>query len=661
METLLGYAGAEVQVLSFADVMTEDVLNGVQAQMRSRVQAFERGDESMRTLTTETMSRRKDGTLVPVEAVSTLLANADGVVTQVLGVTRDITARKQAQAELLRLSQAIEQSPASVIITGLDGRIEYVNHAFEQLSGYTREEVLGQKPALLRSGRTPPETYAALWAALSAGRNWTGELVNRHRDGREYVQTMNMAPVRDGQGQVTHYLAVQMDVTAQRNAEERARQLAWFDPLTSLPNRHRLLVELQEVLQAHARTHEVGVLLLLDLDRFQTVNDALGHAAGDLLLKRVGERLAGLLHPNDQLAHLNADEFAIVLHTGDHDAETASALGLRRAQELHEHMDAAYLLEGGATVNTSCCIGLTVLPLAGGDTPGDALRRADTALHRAKDAGTRQTACFDTSMEQLISRRFAIEQDLRRGLGADELRLYLQPQVNAQGRVVSAEALVRWQHPVHGLLAPGHFIPIAEESELIIELGRWVLKSVCVQLGELRRAGLRLPIAVNVSPRQFHQPGFVHVVQDMLQMHGAAPDDLVIEITEGIVMDQMDNVVRKMSHLTSVGVRFSLDDFGTGYSSLAYLKRLPIHEIKIDRSFVQDAPNDPNDAALVEAILAVARHLRLKVVAEGVETQEQAQFLQARGPVIQQGYLHGRPEPAASLLARWRADQQERG
>jgi diguanylate cyclase (GGDEF)-like protein/PAS domain S-box-containing protein len=655
----LGYQPEDMQNFPLDKLLSAQQVRQVRTELALRLQRFAAGDESRRTLTLESSHPHKDGHVVPLEIVSTLLTDEHGKVTRLLGVSRDITARKLAQAELLRMSQAIEQSPASVILTGLDGRIEYVNHAFEQLSGYAREEVVGQKPALLRSGRTPAETYEALWAALRAGNSWTGEMVNRHRSGREYVQTMNMAPVRDGQGQVTHYLAVQLDVTAQRSAEERARQLAWFDPLTSLPNRHRLLVELQDVLQVHARTHEVCALLLLNLDRFQTVNDALGHAAGDLLLQRVGERLAGLLHPGDQLAHLAADEFAMLLHTGSHDAEAGSALGLRRAQELHEHMDAAFRLEGEAPVGISCCIGVTVLPLSGSDTAGDALRRADTALHRAKGAGTRQTACFDTSMEQLISRRFAIEQDLRRGLGADELRLYLQPQVNAQGHVISAEALVRWQHPAHGLLAPGHFIPIAEESELIIELGRWVLNSVCLQLGELRRAGLRLPIAVNVSPRQFHQPGFVHVVQDLLQGHGAAPDDLVIEITEGIVMDQMDSVARRMSHLNSLGVRFSLDDFGTGYSSLAYLKRLPIHEIKIDRSFVQDAPNDPNDAALVEAILAVARHLRLRVVAEGVETPEQAEFLRARGPVIQQGYLHGRPEPAASLLARWRASQHK--
>ena len=553
----------------------------------------------------------------------------------------------------MRLSQAIEQSPASVIITDLDTRIEYVNHAFELSSGYTRAEVLGQNPRLLRSERTPPEVYASMWFTLSAGQPWHGEMINRAKNGREYVQSMNVAPVRDEQGQITHYLAVQLDVTAQKDAEDKAHQLAWFNPLTGLPNRHRLLADVQDALLAHGRTGESCALLLLNLDRFQTVNDALGHTAGDQLLKQVGERLASLLQADDRLAHLSADEFAVLLHAGHTDHAGASAQGLRLAQALHERLDMPFQLERGEAVNVSCCIGITLLPLHETDTPGEVLRRADTALHRAKDGGARQTAFFDASMEQLISRRFMIERDLRRGLAAEELRVYLQPQVNAQGHIVGAEALVRWQHPEHGLMAPGAFIPIAEESELITEVGRWVLKAVCGHLGWLHRQGLRLPIAVNISPRQFHQPGFVHMVQDIVQAQGASADDLVIEITEGTVMDQMENVVQTMSHLSSLGVKFSLDDFGTGYSSLAYLKRLPIHELKIDRSFVQDAPSDPSDAALVEAILSVARHLRLKVVAEGVETTEQAEFLNARGQVIQQGYLHGRPVPAQEMLDRW--------
>jgi len=661
IQDLLGYSVSEALKLSMRDVVSPEMYPVTATRIQARVEAFLGGDESARTQTLESINRHKDGRSIPVEAVSTLLADEHGRITRMLGVTRDVSERKRSQAKLLQLSQAIEQSPASVIITDTEARIEYVNHAFEVISGYTRDEVLGRNPSLLHSRRTPPEVHASMWLTLSAGQTWHGEMINRHKSGRDYVQSMNVAPVRDAQGQVSHYLAVQLDMTAQRDAEDKAHRLAWFNPLTGLPNRHRLLMDIQDVLHAHVRTHEHCVLLLLNLDRFQTVNDALGHSAGDQLLKKVGERLRGLLHVDDRLAHLSADEFAILLHTGDAGTEGASAQALRLAQALHEQLDAPFELKQGEPLSISCCIGITLLPQGEADSPGDVLRRADTALHRAKDSGARETAFFDVSMEQLISRRFLIEQDLRRGLAANELRLYLQPQVNAQGRVVGAEALVRWLHPEHGLMAPGTFIPVAEESELITELGRWVLQTVCAHLGALHRDGLRLPIAVNISPRQFHQPDFVRGVQDILQAHGAQPDDLVIEITENIVMDQMETVVQKMSHLTSLGVKFSLDDFGTGYSSLAYLKRLPIHELKIDRSFVQDAPTDPSDAALVEAILSVALHLRLKVVAEGVETIEQADFLNARGQVIQQGYLHGRPEPAEDLLARWRASQEAAG
>jgi diguanylate cyclase (GGDEF)-like protein/PAS domain S-box-containing protein len=661
VERLLGYHPAAIQRMSMADVLPPEQAQELLQTLPQRVTAFvQHGDETARTVSAETLNIHRDGHHVPVEVVSTLLVDAQGEVTQVLGVTRDISARKKTEAQLTQLSQAVEQSPASVIITDLDANIVYVNPAFEQISGYPRAEVQGQNPRLLRSGKTPPEVYASMWFTLSAGLSWNGEMTNRHQSGREYVQSMNVAPVRDTQGRVSHYLAVQLDVTAQKHAEEKAYQLAWYNALTGLPNRHKLLADLQEVLRTHQRTDELCSLLLLNVDRFQHVNEALGHSAGDLLLKQVAERLTDLLQPGDLLAHLSADEFAILLYTGTPDSETASAQALRQAQAVHERLDTRFVLAEHEPLNISVSIGITLLPHADSESPADILRRADTAMHRAKQAGTRQTALFDASMEQLITRRFALEQDLRRGLVANELRLYLQPQVNAQGTVVSAEALVRWQHPELGLLTPGTFISIAEESELIAELGRWVLKAVCRHLGDLRRDGLHLPISVNVSPRQFHQPGFVHVVQDILLANGASAEDLVIEITEGIVMDQIDSVVQKMAYLTSLGIQFSLDDFGTGYSSLAYLKRLPIHEIKIDRSFVQDAPNDPSDGALVEAILSVARHLRLKVVAEGVETVEQAEFLNARGTVIHQGYLFGRPEPAADMLAHWRAGQLKR-
>ena len=657
VEKMLGYRADElVGRDALTLLLTPEAQVQAQARLDERLKALASGDTSAMSSVDELLHRHKNGQTVCVEMVTTFVTNARQEVLKVQGVSRDVTARKAAQAQITQLSQATEQSPASVIITSLQGEIEYVNAAFEHNTGYRREEVLGLNPRFLQSGQTPLATYEAMWKALQAGEHWDGEVINRRKDGQLTVQSVTIAPVRDGTGAIDRYLSVQLDVTAQREAEATAHRLAWFDPLTGLPNRHRLLAELDASLGADRRQASHSAILLINLDRFKTVNEALGHAAGDALLRLLAQRLGQLQGAGDMLARLSADEFALLLHAQESQAAAASAAAMRAAQAVHAALVAPFELESGELVNVTASVGVALLPHDEGDTPGDVLRRADTALHRAKAAGGQQAAFFDAAMGRVVSERFAVEQDLRRGLAAQELRLYLQPQVNRQGHMVSAEALVRWQHPDKGLVPPATFIGVAEESDLIAELGHWVLAQVCGHLGRLRASGQHLPIAVNVSPRQFHKADFVPAVLRALEQAGARPDDLVLEITEGVVIEQVDAVVRKMGQLTQRGVRFSIDDFGTGYSSLAYLKRLPIHELKIDKSFVQDAPHDPSDAALVEAILSVAGHLRLKVVAEGVETQEQADFLNQRANVVHQGYLFGRPAPAEDVLAAWSAN-----
>lgn len=390
----------------------------------------------------------------------------------------------------------------------------------------------------------------------------------------------------------------------------------------------------------------------MNVDRFKAINDALGRATGDQVLQAVGDRLRPLAHASDVLAHLNGDEFGLLLRDLDSDATLANAELMQRAEGIHQAMEAPLSLEHDVLAATMS-VGVTLLGMSGDDTPVEALRRADTALHRAKEAGGHQTAFFDAGMGQLVTERFAIEQDLRRGIEAGELRLFLQPQMNVHGQMVGAEALVRWHHPHKGLISPALFVPVAETSGLIEPLGQWVLEQVCQTLAALHRQGRRLTIAVNISPRQFHQFDFGARVLKMLDDAGAMPGDLMLEITEGVVMRDIDSVVRRMIDLTRHGIRFSIDDFGTGYSSLSYLKSLPIHELKIDRSFVHDAPRNTSDAALVEAILSVARHLKLRVVAEGVESAEHAAFFQAHPTVLMQGYYFGRPEPADALISRW--------
>ncbi|MFC7409172.1 EAL domain-containing protein [Hydrogenophaga atypica] len=654
VEKMLGYRPDElVGHDALTLLLTPEAQTFAVGRLHARQQALAQGDTEAMSSVDELMHRHKDGHLVCVELLTTFVTNGQQQVLQLQGVSRDVTARKAAQTKITQLSQATEQSPASVIITNLRGEIEYVNAAFERNTGYTRQDVVGRNPRFLQSGQTPSGTYKTMWKALRAGDHWDGEVINRRRDGTLTVQSVTIAPVRGDTGAIERYLSVQLDVTAQREAEATAHRLAWFDPLTGLPNRHRLLTELANSLAADRRQGGHSAIVLINLDRFKTVNEALGHAAGDALLRQLTQRLGQLQAPGDMLARLGADEFALLQHAQEQQAAATSATALRTAQAVHAALVAPFALESGETINVTASVGVALLPHDATDTPGDVLRRADTALHRAKAGGGQQSAFFDAAMGQVVSERFAVEQDLRRGLAAQELRLYLQPQVNRQGHMVSAEALVRWQHPDKGLVPPGTFIGVAEESDLITEVGDWVLAQVCAHLGQLHTQGRRLPIAVNVSPRQFHKADFVPGVLHALEQAGAQPEDLVLEITEGVVIEQVDTVVRKMSQLTQRGVRFSIDDFGTGYSSLAYLKRLPIHELKIDKSFVQDAPHDPSDAALVEAILSVAGHLRLKVVAEGVETQEQADFLNQRANVIHQGYLFGRPAPAAEVLATW--------
>jgi diguanylate cyclase (GGDEF)-like protein/PAS domain S-box-containing protein len=566
----------------------------------------------------------------------------------------------QSREQMLgRLSLAIEQSPESIVITDLEGRIEYVNDCFTRKTGYTRDEVLGKNPRVLQSGKTPRHIYDELWAALKAGHGWQGEFVNRRKDGTEYIEEANISPVRAADGTVTHYLAIKQDITEQKQTEARINQLAYYDALTNLPNRALLMDRLGLALAVAQRQGRIDALFLFNLDRFKNLNDAHGHKTGDLLLIAVGGRLAGLLREGDTLARVAGDEFAILLQDLGHRREAASRRALAVAEKIHASMLLPFRFENDEETTVTASLGIALSPDSANDVPQDILRRADTALHRAKGAGGNQTAFFENDMGIAARQRYTIERELRHAIPAGELRLYLQPQVNAAGRPVGAEALVRWQHPERGLLPPGVFIGVAEESDLIVDLGAWVLSEVCHLMARETMTGNPLRLSANISPRQFRQRGFVPWIKDLLAATGADPTHLTLEITEGLAIDNIDAIVAKMSELTALGIHFSVDDFGTGYSSLAYLKRMPIHELKIDKSFVQDAPSDPNDAALVETILSVARHMRLQVVAEGVETEQQAEFLNIRAGergLIHQGYLYGKPAPAEDWIVRWRQD-----
>jgi diguanylate cyclase (GGDEF)-like protein/PAS domain S-box-containing protein len=444
------------------------------------------------------------------------------------------------------------------------------------------------------------------------------------------------------------------DISDKKQDEARIHQLAFFDSLTDLPNRSVLMEQLIHGVALAKREHYISALMLINIDRFKVVNDARGKAIGDALLQAFVQKLQTLVREGDVLARISGDEFALLCNNLHPDMTQASLLAQAVAESIQDVFKLPLVVEGEAiTVTVTVSIGIALYPKQADDHAEGLLRQADTALHRAKAGGGNQIAFFETTMGDSVAQSFRIERELREALQQQDLRLYLQPQVDAQGKLVGAEVLVRWLHPERGLIPPMVFIPVAESSDLIVDVGKWVTIESCKLLAQQEMAGLPIRLSVNLSPRHFRQAGFVAWMKQVLEDTGADPTRLTLEITEGLMIDNVHDVIAKMSELHALGIHFSIDDFGTGYSSLAYIKRLPIQELKIDKAFVQDAPTDPNDAALVETILSVAEHLHLQVVAEGVETQEQADFLNARAKVIHQGYLFGKPEPAQTWINRW--------
>jgi PAS domain S-box-containing protein/diguanylate cyclase (GGDEF)-like protein len=607
-------------------------------------------DSGIAKLDFEEPSTTPDGRAIWVRTSKVPLRDENSQIMGILGIYEDITQRKLAEGQLRKLSLAVEQSPESIAITDLDGNIEYVNEAFTRISGYGREELIGQNPRILQSQKTPKGTYEDLWQHLTAGITWEGEFYNKRKDGREYIEHATVSPIRQPDGSITHYVGVKEDITEKKRAEAEINRLAFYDTLTGLPNRALLLERTDQALSTIRRLGEYSALISFNINRFKTVNDAGGQVLGDALLKAVGERLSQRMHEGDIVARIAGDEFAILLSNLAPEQQNAALLALHISDKIH-----TWLLEpfhiGDESITLTATLGIALFPAREDDSSLDILRRSNTALHHAKTGKAGQTAFFEETLDEIAKQRFNIERELHRAIANGELRIFLQPQVEASGKIVGAEALVRWQHPQRGLIAPSIFIPIAEESNLIVNIGMWVFTEVCRLLTREDICTRPIRISVNISPRHFRQPNFVDQIKAGLASTGADPARLTLEVTEGMVIDNISDVIAKMNALSTMGIHFSMDDFGTGYSSLSYLKRLPIHELKIDKSFIQDLTIDPEDDALVETILAVAKLMHVKVVAEGVETVEQAAFLNQRAHVIHQGYLFGRPEHAEAVIA----------
>jgi len=591
-----------------------------------------------------------DGSTRTFEIIRIPLFHEDGRRNGMVIVGHDLTERKRTEAHQRLAARIFETTGEAIMVTDTRARIVLVNPAFCRITGYAESEILGQTPQIMNSGRHTQHFYNTIWRSLLKTGTWAGEIWNRRKNGEVFPQLQTTSCVRDDSGKVTHYVAVFADLSDIRRAQETAEHLSWRDTLTGLANRPLFFKRLEESLGNAHNEKRFGGVLLIDLRRFKDINEARGLAVGDALLRAVAAQFSQLLHIDDVLARLDSDEFGVLLPRLENQRDAVGRAALAVAEKLR-----AALREGIEVENEifhlETNIGIALFPLFDNETAPDVLRQADTALHQAKEEGQSQTVFFESEMGDAVKARYTLENELRLAIGANQLRLYLQPQVDADARQVGAEALVRWEHPERGLISPAVFIPLAESSDLIIAIDRWMLSEVCQLLAQLESEGNRLHIALNISPRHFARPDFVDDIKSQLALHAVNPERLMLEITEGMVIADFNDAAEKMTTLKALGIRFSMDDFGTGYSSLSYLKRLPIHELKIDKSFIEDIPEDPNDVALIETILSVARHLNLQVVAEGVETTAQAEFLKARGSIIYQGYLFGRPAPAKV----WRA------
>ena len=560
---------------------------------------------------------------------------------------RDITERKRADADL-RIAATAFDSQEGIFITDTNRTILRVNRAFAESTGYSAEEVIGRPLTLLRSSRHTAEFYDRAWETVTETGKWQGEVWDTHKDGREYPKWLIVSTVKDEAGFVTNFVGLQHDITERKQAEETIRYLAFYDQLTGLPNRTLFQDRLKQAMAASTRSGDYCALLLIDLDNFKTLNDTLGHDMGDLLLKQVAQRLTDNIRDEDTVARLGGDEFVVMLVNLSENQNEAATWAEQVGEKIRDALNQDYMLRA-TTYRISSSIGAS--QFIGQKIDIDALlKQADMAMYKAKDAGRNTLRFFDPDMELAVIKRATQESELREAIEKGQFVLHYQAQV-AEDRVIGAEALVRWQHPQRGLVAPGEFIPLAEEVGLIQPLGQWVLETACRQLAQWakRPKTAQLVIAVNVSAHQFHQKSFVEQVIAVLNQTGANPERLKLELTESLLVANVDEVIEKMFALKAKGVSFSLDDFGTGYSSLSYLKRLPLDQLKIDQSFVRDVLSDPNDASIAKTIITLAESLGMGVIAEGVETAPQRDFLARSGCHFYQGYFFGRPQAIADF------------
>ncbi len=639
-EILLGYKSGELIGQSI-EILVPEGFRAKHPELRAKFVAepVTRPLKTGRTL----QARRKNGSSFDVDISVSPIKTEHGLF--FASALRDVTLHKQAEAHL-RVAAIAFESKEPMVITDADSIILQVNRAFTESTGYTKEEAVGQRINLLKSGRHDAAFYAEMWEGIERDGTWQGEIWDRRKNGDIYPKWLIISVVKGDDGEVTHYVGTHIDITERKAAEEQIKQLAFYDPLTGLPNRRLLQERLKHGIDVERRDGKQLALLMLDLDRFKAVNDSLGHLAGDELLQQVAARITFRLRDVDMVARLGGDEFIVLLEDIAHPEDAA-----RVAEEIIADLSKPFGLAEDEEVQIGVSIGISLYPQHG-DNPEILMDHADAALYQAKDAGRGCFAYFSEDLTLAARERIALESRLRRAIEQDELRIFYQPQVDiVSGRIIGAEALVRWLDPVEGLIPPIRFIPIAEETGLILAVGEWVLRETCRQGKQWLDEGLPpLTLAVNVSSHQFRRSDICVLVGEVLTETGFPAKQLELEITESGLMENQDNATDILNCLRSYGIRLAIDDFGTGYSSLAYLKHFPLDMLKIDKSFIDDIPHMQDDMEIAATIIAMGHILGFKVLAEGVETPEQLAFLREKGCDMYQGYIKSKPVPAEAFV-----------
>ena len=566
-------------------------------------------------------------------------------------VSYSINEEKRGIKSDLRISASAFEVQGALMITDAAGVILKVNKAFTKTTGYNSDEVVGKTPRILKSDRHDIDFFHDMWHTITNIGTWQGEVWDKRKDGVIYPKWLTISAVHGDEGNITHFVGAHLDITERKSSEEQIRQMAFYDPLTILPNRQLLLDRIQRAISVNDRNGRNGALLFIDLDNFKTINDTMGHAMGDLLLQQVAKRLTACVRECDSVARLGGDEFVVMLEGLNEKKIEAAEQAKLVGEKILTALSDSYQL-GTKVIRSTSSIGATLICVDKQDTH-ELLKQADIAMYQAKKAGRNKLRFYDPEMQHIINARASLESALYQAIEQGQFKLYYQIQLDSLHKPIGAEALIRWFHPEQGMVSPGQFIPLAEETGLILPIGLWVLETACSQLKswETTEKTKSIVLAVNICAMQFNQLNFVTMLRTMVEKYAINPNLLKLELTESLLVNNIEDTIATMKTIKEIGIQLSLDDFGTGYSSLQYLKLLPLDQIKIDQSFVRDIATDPNDDAIVKTIIAMTHALGLNVIAEGVETEVQRQFLESSGCYNYQGYLFGRPIPIEQFEA----------